>query len=100
MSFMRACLESSHICFARSSLTNLYWYWHSRGVRQDPNLKVDPQGQTKTDNNLYRLNVELSDSQLSEKRRLVSARVSSLAQDGRPEARQLFEELLPGGSYI
>ena len=57
------------------------------GSKDDPNL---PPGTGL----VYKIVVEESDAEKFERRRTIEARVTSLAKDARPEAKQLFAELL------
>ena len=59
------------------------------GSKDDPNL---PPGTGL----VYKIVVEESDAEKFERRRTIEARVTSLAKDPRPEAKQLFAELLLG----
>ena len=59
------------------------------GSKDDPNL---PPGTGL----VYKIVVEESDAEKFERRRTIEARVTSLAKDSRPEAKQLFAELLLG----
>ncbi|CAE6927068.1 unnamed protein product [Symbiodinium sp. CCMP2592] len=57
--------------------------------RDDPNFRVG------SGHKLFNIFTEMSETELFEKRREIEANVRSLAQDQRPLARQLFQEMHP-----